>query len=945
MAEKITIAEINIDTSEFLKSATFTKQAIAQLREEQAKLKKNGQENSAQFVKNEAELKNLSATYRSQQATLTSLVASNGQLLKSQDAIALALDKEITSINQARASNSELLKIRNELDLSTKEGARTADLINKKLDENNQFIKENVSQYEKQKINIGNYTESVKQAIRETSLFGQSLSTLSTAFAPFKDVFASLGGQAKDAINQIRGVGVATEGLTRAQQASAIATNAVSGALKLFRVALISTGIGAIVVALGSLIAFLSTTQAGIDKVTTVTRPLQAIFQSLLGVLQTFGGAIVDAFSNPKKIIDAFSNLVQEQVINRFKALKDIIVGIFTFDTEQFKKGVLATAEANDKLVNRVKAVGDATNKFFKDAITAGLEIDRLQKEIEKDQLAFNRNQIKINDALDEQLLISKDTSKSFKEREKASLEIIRLTKLQGEEEAKIIEKQIQQLKIKQSLNDTDRKGQQELIDLEVKLDAAKDRGLEAEKEQLRVLAGARKEAQAEAQRLAQQRIDNAIRESKAQIDLFTAQQGFRKKDLEDTFAFEQNLVQKRLSLLDQEFKAGKKTKTEYEAEKLNISNEFLQKQAEITVEFARRDLDSFVENSKTLVDRNKFLSEQIIIEEKARIEALANQRKAFADLQFQEGLINETQYQEAITQIQTDAQKQRDEAEKVRVEQKKEADRIDLENQRAIEDLIFQDELALQAQRLEQKRLQEVANAEKTGADVNKINQKYLLLQQKLEKQAQIAKVDSFRGALQDIGGLLSAFGVKNKNLAIAFATADAFLSATKAYASQLIPGDPTSVGRATIAGAKALAFGLANVAKIATTDTKFEKGGIMEVGGNRHSQGGTKFVGSDGTRFEAEKGELIGVLNRNASKQFMSFNNAFGKRGGVGINYAETGGIIARGLNTGQNDLEQIAILTAQAIAQAPTPIVTVEDINRVANNVRVIEDGASF
>ena len=191
----------------------------------------------------------------------------------------------------------------------------------------------------------------------------------------------------------------------------------------------------------------------------------------------------------------------------------------------------------------------------------------------------------------------------------------------------------------------------------------------------------------------------------------------------------------------------------------------------------------------------------------------------------------------------------------------------------------------------------------------------------------------------------MLSAFGVKNKNLQIAFATADAFLGATKAYLSQLIPGDPSSLIRAQFAGGSALLFGLANVAKIAKTDTKFEKGGVMEIGGNRHSAGGTKFVGSDGTRFEAERGELIGVLNRNASQQFMDFNNAFGSRGGVGINYAENGGIIARGMDSGSLQIEQFAELTARVVESLPTPIVTVEDINAGVSRVNVIESGATF
>ena len=122
-----------------------------------------------------------------------------------------------------------------------------------------------------------------------------------------------------------------------------------------------------------------------------------------------------------------------------------------------------------------------------------------------------------------------------------------------------------------------------------------------------------------------------------------------------------------------------------------------------------------------------------------------------------------------------------------------------------------------------------------------------------------------------------------------------------------------------------------------------KFEHGGTMEVGGNRHSEGGTKFVGSDGTRFEAEKGELIGVLNRGASSQFMAFNNAFGSKGQIGTSYAQTGGIIARGMDG--NNVELQAMLTANAVSQMPSPIVSVEEISSVANRVAVIENGASF
>lgn len=58
-----------------------------------------------------------------------------------------------------------------------------------------------------------------------------------------------------------------------------------------------------------------------------------------------------------------------------------------------------------------------------------------------------------------------------------------------------------------------------------------------------------------------------------------------------------------------------------------------------------------------------------------------------------------------------------------------------------------------------------------------------------------------------------------RNKAFKIAMAIGETASSALKAYSSQLLPFDPTSVGRATIAAAIATAFGLAQVAAISKT------------------------------------------------------------------------------------------------------------------------------
>jgi hypothetical protein len=101
---------------------------------------------------------------------LTQLNSASDKFASSTDAITAALAKEITSISSVRQNNTQLLSLRNELNLATVEGQTALAGINVKLDENNAFIKENVSSYEQQKIAIGDYKKP-NQSIQGINLF------------------------------------------------------------------------------------------------------------------------------------------------------------------------------------------------------------------------------------------------------------------------------------------------------------------------------------------------------------------------------------------------------------------------------------------------------------------------------------------------------------------------------------------------------------------------------------------------------------------------------------------------------------------------------------------------------------------------------------------------------------------------------------------------------
>lgn len=226
-------------------------------------------------------------------------------------------------------------------------------------------------------------------------------------------------------------------------------------------------------------------------------------------------------------------------------------------------------------------------------------------------------------------------------------------------------------------------------------------------------------------------------------------------------------------------------------------------------------------------------------------------------------------------------------------------------------------------------------AEEDKTHAE-NKKKQDAAVFENKLNLASQTF------GNLQTLLGKESAAG---KAMAVAQATIDTYKSAVSAYSSMSgIPIVGPALG--AIAAAAAVAAGIQNIKKITSTKApKAEKGALFSIGGKRHSQGGTMFTGEDGTRFEAESGEVIGVMNRNAARHFMAFNNAFPAGAGGAANYFASGGIVSREVAPKGLDVDVLAARIAQANAAIPAPVVAVQDIiSQTSSHVRV-RQGANF
>ena len=182
------------------------------------------------------------------------------------------------------------------------------------------------------------------------------------------------------------------------------ATRGVGGfikGLKGVKVAIASTGIGLLVVALGALVTFFTKTQKGADMLAKATDALGAAFSVIIDRISKFGGAIVKFFQGDfKGALDdtkaAFAGIGDEilreaaaaaKLREELTALKDEEIGLIKVNAER-RKGI---AEA--------RLVAEDETKTLQERITALDEASRLENAILEDQLRMARERARISQA------------------------------------------------------------------------------------------------------------------------------------------------------------------------------------------------------------------------------------------------------------------------------------------------------------------------------------------------------------------------------------------------------------------------------------------------------------------------------------------------------------------------------------------------------------------
>lgn len=354
------------------------------------------------------------------------------------------------------------------------------------------------------------------------------------------------------------------------------------------------------------------------------------------------------------------------------------------------------------------------------------------------------------------------------------------------------------------------------------------------------------------------------------------------------------------------------------------------------------------VDKRKALEDMNT-LNQAILEKERYRLEQGLITQQEFDNIRYEQ----QVAFQEKVAAIEAEEEAKR-----------KEAKAMDLENQRAIEEENITSDFERETLRLEQQYQMEVAAAEKVGADVTLIEAKYAQIREKREKELVNAKLQMTADIAGQISNIMGQESAAGKVFALAQATINTYLGASKAIAQGGIWG----VAQAAIV----IAAGLKQVASIAkvkedvpktnTSVRKYAKGG--QIFGPSHSQGGVTFVGSNGQRFEAEGGENMYILNRKASSAInalSALNMQYGGRSFGGSNvykYADGGGFdvlsaqsltnlnkaVKKDVDLSPKTIAAIALAFVDGVQNAPNPVVSVQDITDVQQGRTLVIDSAT-
>jgi len=245
------------------------------------------------------------------------------------------------------------------------------------------------------------------------------------------DVNSNIGDVSKDAGNaasQFKVMGVSLNGVKKGFASAKLAAKGMFGSIK---AGLISTGIGAFLIVVGSLIAYFKSTKDGAEKLERAMAGFGAVVSVITDRFSSFGEVIVGAFEDPQQAVKDLWEAIKTNLLNRVQGIIDAfgylgktIQSALSFDWDEMKENAAGFGESmvqvatgvddlTGKMAAGFKSLGDEIEKD----VTAAMKLKGLTQQLRDEEREFNKVRAQTRQEIQKARLDALDESKTAEER------------------------------------------------------------------------------------------------------------------------------------------------------------------------------------------------------------------------------------------------------------------------------------------------------------------------------------------------------------------------------------------------------------------------------------------------------------------------------------------------------------------------------------------------
>ena len=880
MADKVEkILDIKVNYNEAIKAIAEYQTKIDKAREAEAKLKEQ-----------------LKAGDIKRQQYNEEMAASKAYINDCNDSIRVITKTMQNQLKQEKAQENSLVSLRAKLSNLTAEydalseeerkGAGGTELKNK-INEVTDALKGAEEETQRYYRNVGNYREAIMEAANANIPFVQQINVMVTSLGGVRNYLS----------------GVKTEMLT----VSTTTTGWIK-VLKLLKVALLGTGIGVLIVALGSLVSWFTKTQKGVEAANKIMGALGATVNVLTDRAGKLGSALVNLFTGNFKQAgnDAKSIFagIGDEIVNETKQAWKLAEVLNEIDKREV---MLSMSRASNRAeIEKLKKAADDQTLSTQERIKAAEKAAAMEKEDLKTQTDLAKARIANMLGYTK---VTKEALKTIEDMQKGAITADEAIGKIGMSESTIddlrkLSEEVNRLSELEESSYTRQTEQQNT------LNSIRQEGADKAKEA--------KQTELEAVRAAEDAMLALVKDKREQarkeIELNYSRQI---EDLQISLKQEENLTAKAREAINAKIKALEQQKS---MELSKLSDEELKKELENRLKMISLQLESVKEGSE---QEYQLKIQQLQAQYEAELSSAEQTEKMKLAIKTKYN----TQMDELIAAHEQDI-----------INKQQEAMRIRFETEIA---QAYDNEEEILRIRMEQKKaeldsLQQMEGESIEAFNLRKLEAQNAYLESKKElsdKEIEIeqAKYEAMEQVTNGLVALTEQIGESDRGFAMAskmLALAEIAINSGKAIAKMVSAESGKGIlGIATMAsGISTILSNIANAVKIVKS-AKFAEGGLVTGPGT-----GT----SDSIPAQLSNGES--VITAKATSMFAPILSSFNMMGGgVPINVTAT--------NNQTLGEDMLARAVAKGMMMAPAPVVSVEEFTSVANRIKYIEESGSL